>query len=319
MLFALLCFGIQAAFFGPIKYSILPEMTKDGAGLVRANALVQASTFIAILTGTIAGGLLVLPELGESRVAVLLTSLAVLNVVLAFLMPAAPAATPALSIAWNFAAETWRIVRSAAAQPSVRTAIIGISWFWFAGAIYLSQFPTYVKDTLNAAPQIVTFFLALFSIGIALGSLISSRLIRGTVTLIYVPIAACGMTLLSSLVFIASFFASKPVTQIAFSDFALSPYGLLISALLLGLAICGGLISVPFYTLMQAESRPDERARMVGANNILNALAMVLSSVMCAGLVHIIKPEGLFLVAGISAALPALITLLSYRRMSKGA
>ena len=192
MLFVLFLMATQSAFFGPIKYSILPQHLKEDE-LVGGNALVGGATFLAILLGTLFGGLLILTEDGTLLVCASLIALAALGFASSCFIPSAEPHSPDLHLRANIFVETMDVMRFANARRDVFLAILGISWFWFVGLVFLTQFPTFAKETLNASEQVANMFLAAFSVGIALGSLLCNRLLKGAVSAKYVPVASIAM------------------------------------------------------------------------------------------------------------------------------
>src|SRR5216683_1000453 len=203
----LLFLGIQATFFGPVKYGILPDLlgTED---LMGGNALIEAGTFLAILVGTIAGGLLILLPQGEIIVSGSLLAFAAAGWAASLFIPRGQPAAPGLRLNANIWGETVAILRFANERRDLKLSILAISWFWLVGAVFLSQFPTYAKDTLGADQQVETLFLAMFSIGIGAGAVLCGRWLRGEISARLAPLGAVGMTLFT----IDLFFASERVT-----------------------------------------------------------------------------------------------------------
>jgi len=194
LLLVLFLMGLHSTFFGPIKYSILPQHLSE-AELVEGNALVEAGTFLAILLGTIAGGVLVSTPNGAGVVSVGLTVVAIIGWLTSRSIPVAPAVAPELEVEWNVARPTLEIYRFTKKNRTVFLSILGISWFWFFGAAVLSLFPPYCKEVLHANQGVVTLFLATFSIGIGLGSMLCSRLSRGHLELGLVPLGSLGISI----------------------------------------------------------------------------------------------------------------------------
>ncbi|TMK31343.1 MAG: MFS transporter [Alphaproteobacteria bacterium] len=292
--------GIQAAFFGPIKYAILPDLLTPEE-LLLGNALVEAGTFLAILFGTIAG-MLIATGNGEISVAALIVAvaLAAWGVSLA-IPPIRPAASPA-RFEWNFAAITARAIGQATERPAPFRAMLGISWFWLAGALYLSQFPTYVRFVLGSEEAVVTLFLAVFSVGVGAGSMLCNRLLRGRVSAGIVPWGMLGLALFSIDLCLASPNGSAGAALTTIGGFLAQPASWRILADLFGIAASGGVFIVPLYTLLQTGSDEARRAQTIGANNIINAAAMVLSAVLTMALVAAgISVPGLFLLTGVAS------------------
>jgi len=305
MLTCLFLAGAQASLFGPVKYAILPQHLHEDE-LVGGNALVESGTFIAILIGTLAGGLLVAMERGTVWVSVVVMTLAVLGYLACRGIPAAPAAAPALRINWNPLTETWRNLRFTRGNRSVFLAILGISWFWFYGAVFLSQFPAYAKDVLGGDENAVVTLLAVFSIGIGIGSLLCERLSTGHVEIGLVPFGSIGLSLFALDLWWASPVWASPagISPTA----AAAPIAELLARAgtwrvlfdLLAIGIFGGFYIVPLYALIQSRSEPEHRSRIIAGNNILNALFMVVAAGMGAGLLAAgLNVPQLFLVTGL--------------------
>lgn len=299
LLAVLFCAGTQAAFFGPLKYSILPEHLKENE-LIGGNALVEAGTFLAILLGTILGGILILKSFGIVAVSIIIIMVALTGWLTSLRIPPAESGAPGLKVSLNFVAETWRLVRRAYTEKDVFLSIIGISWFWLVGFTFLAQFPVYASEVLGANEQIVTLFLTVFSVGIALGSLICNRLLKGKVSGIYVPLGAFGMTAGIFLFWFVTPSVTAHETLIGFSQFIHTPANWLILASLLSIAIFGGIYIVPLYTIMQTRCERSHRSRTIAVNNILNAFFMVLGAILTMGMLKMnIGITEIFLVIGI--------------------
>lgn len=272
--------GAQSAVFGPLKYSILPQHLREEE-LIGGNALIEAGTFAAILVGTMTGGMLIVTESGPQIIAAILVGMAVLGYAASWKIPTAEATAPDLKINTNIAAETIRIVKQAGETRAVLLSILGISWFWFMGAVFVTLFPTYARETLHADVAISNLFIAMFSIGIAAGSLLCNRLLRGKVSAKYVPLGALGMTLFCLDLVIASVLwhpAPASGELMSASAFVATGTGLRILIDLVLIAICGGLYSVPLYTIVQARSDASKRSRIIAAMNVFNALFMVVAA-----------------------------------------
>lgn len=321
ILLAVLFFaGIQAAFFGPLKYSILPQHLKDNE-LVGGNALVEAGTFVAVLLGTIAGGVLVLSAHGTVVVSAMLLVFAILGWTASLGVPRAPSASPKLKINLNFLAETWRLTRHSYAEQDVFLSIIGISWFWLVGSIFITQFATYADTVIGANQDVVTLFLTIFSLGIAFGSLICNKLLKGKISGVYVPAGAFGMTA-SILLF---WFVSPPVAVhgnlmdlMMFMD---NPHNWLILASLLAIAVFGGIYIVPLYAIMQTRCEEAFRSRTIAVNNIMNALFMVMGAIVTIALMKMnMNVTEIFLLIGVANIPVAFLVrkLVKKRRAANG-
>lgn len=278
LLFVLFLMGAQSSFFGPVKYSILPLHLKPDE-LIGGNALMASGTFVAILLGTIAGALMILWEGGVWIVSCGVLLLAVIGWRASRHIPAAPPANPGLTVSYNLASATWRILRLTAVSRPIFLSVLGISWFWVVGATLLSQFPNLAKFTFHANNEVVTLFLATCTVGIAVGSLLCNRLLRGEISAKYVALGACGVSL-----FLGDLWFSAPATdhyEGAFRDipaFLEDTQGWRALFDIFAVSVCGGLYTVPLYAILQSRTADGERSRIVAGNNILNALFMVLSS-----------------------------------------
>ncbi|MCP4935400.1 MAG: acyl-[ACP]--phospholipid O-acyltransferase [bacterium] len=284
LLFVLFLMGTQSSFFGPLKYGILPQLLEKDE-LIGGNALIETGTFLAILLGTMYGGLLITQQMGPMIVTVSLIVLAVFGYVAAGKIPAIPAQNPELRVNYNLFSETVRIIKHAGSNSTVFLSILGISWFWLVGALYLAQFPTFSKNALHADEMVATLFIAIFTIGIALGSLACNKLLKGVVSAKYVPLAALAITIFS----VDLYFASRnavPVpgagagSLVDIGVFLSTPLNWRVLFDLFMIASSGGLYAVPLYALIQESSDPNHVSRNIAANNIVNAMFMVVSTVL---------------------------------------
>jgi acyl-[acyl-carrier-protein]-phospholipid O-acyltransferase / long-chain-fatty-acid--[acyl-carrier-protein] ligase len=296
--------GTQAAFSSPVKYALLPQHLAT-AELVDGNALMEAGTFLSILLGTIAGGLAVSIAWGPAACCVLLLCCAAAGFVASLRVPVAPPPAPALRVSWNLIAATGGILHQAWQRREVRLSILGASWFWLVGAVSLSQFPSFAKATLGADSAVVILFLAAFSIGVGIGSSLCGRLMHGEVSARYVPLAALGMTLFSLDLALASrAVAPSPAGLIGIIGFMSQTAGLRIFGDLFGLAVSGGFFVVPLYAIIQSRSDEASRARIIAANNVVNALFMGGAAAVTAGLIAVgLDTPALFLILAIANAL----------------
>jgi len=270
--------GTQSAFFGPLKYAILPQQLARNE-LIGANALIETATFMAILIGTMIGGLLILTPNGPLAVSILMMVTAIGGYVACRFIPKALPEHGALKIRWNIIAETAQVIRFARTDRIVFSAILGDAWFWFMGSVFLAQLPVYTKDILGGDEVLVTFFLTLFSIGIGVGALLCNTLLKGETSAKYAPIAALGMGLFCADLYFASPGAASLISTQSVAGFLQTFAGLRISFDLLAIAIMAGLFVVPLFALVQARAAPQYRARIIAADNILGAGAIVLSAV----------------------------------------
>jgi 1-acyl-sn-glycerol-3-phosphate acyltransferase len=303
--------GVHSAFLGPIKYSILPQMV-SAEELVAGNALVEMGTFLAILAGTIGGGVLVLEDGGALLVAGSGVLWAALGYLASLRIPRLPAVAPDLRVQWSPVTPTLAILRITRKTRAVFLSVLGISWFWFFGAAFLTVLPSYARTTLGAHEHVVTLFLSVFCVGIALGSLLCEKISGKNLELGLVPLGSIGMTLFTLDLFLVgapvqTAAVAAPLSVSAFLDTA---HALRILADLLGIAVFGGFYTVPLYTLIQQRAEPSERSRVIAGNNILNALLMVAASLLLAWLFSLTLPiPTIFLVV---AGLNALVAVYIY-------
>ncbi len=291
--------GLHSTLFGPVKYAYLPQHLADDE-LTGGNGMVEMGTFVAILLGTILGGVLVgIPEAGPQWVAVVSIALALAGRVAAGFVPVSPAPDPGLAINWNPVSETLANLAHARTNRTVFLSMLGISWLWFFGSIFLTSFTGFAKETLNGDQSVVTLLLAVFSVGIGVGSLLCERLSGHKVEIGLVPFGSIGMTLFAIDLWSSSS-GLAPRELSGLGAFVTDHAHWRILADLFLLAMFAGFYSVPLYSLIQSRCEPSHRARIIAANNILNALFMVVASVMAAGLLHagLTLPQ-LYLVVGL--------------------
>ena len=272
--------GAQSTFFGPLKYSIIPEHLEEGE-LIAGNALVSAGTYLAILIGTIVGGLLILQPGGVEIISVLIVFFALLGWLASLKIPNAGSFNPKVSIDFNIIRSTHRIIASVIQEKDVFLSILGVSWFWFVGATFLSQFPSYTKDVLQANEQVATLFLTVFSIGVGLGSLLCNTLLKGEIDGKYVPYGAATLSVGSICLWLASRrLAPAGMDEELFGIllFLQKPEGIFILISLLAIAIGGGIYVVPLNAIMQTRCKAQHRARVIACSNIVNSFMMVLSA-----------------------------------------
>jgi 1-acyl-sn-glycerol-3-phosphate acyltransferase len=298
--------GLHSTLFGPVKYAYLPQHLHD-TELTGGNGMVEMGTFVAILLGTILGGVLVgIPGTGPDWVAGASIALALIGRFSANFVPASPAPEPDLRINLNPFTETWKNLGHARANRTVFLSLLGISWLWFFGSIFLTTFTGFAKETLGGDQSVVTLLLAVFSVGIGTGSLLCERLSGHKVEIGLVPFGSLGMTVFA----VDLWLASAQLTPSGLSGIGpfLAEHGnwRVIADLFL-LAMFGGFYSVPLYALIQSRCEPSHRARIIAANNILNALFMVVASLMAALLLKegLTLPQ-LYLVVGVLNAAVAI-------------
>ena len=278
LLGVLFLLGFQSTMFGPIKYGIIPQVLKRSE-LVGGNALVEMGTFVAILAGTIAGPLL----MGiEADWPIWVSGTALLVAVIGYLtsrdIPEAPAVAADLKINWNFVTETIRNIRFISGNRIVLNSVLGISWFWFFGATFLVQIPSYSETVLGGDERLMSTLLAMFIIGVSTGSLLCERLSGGQVEIGLVPLGAIGLTLFGIDMYFAS--PAQPAVFMGLGDFFAHAANWRIVVDLLMIGIFSGFYIVPLYALVQQNTVPERRSRVIAGNNILNALFMVISAII---------------------------------------
>ena len=276
---SLFLMGTQSAFFGPAKYSILPQHLKEDE-LVAGNSLVEMGTFLAILTGTILAGLII--KYVPSQIGVVTVAIAFLGYLTSCAIPKAPSTDPALKIDWNLFRETIGLHKMCKKRRSVYLGVIGISWFWFIGSIILVQLPSLTKYFLHGDETVVTLLLAVFSLSIGLGAYICERISKDKIELGLVMLGSIGLSIFTIDIFCIDFdLAERSVVSISEIFKADVPgfYRLLLDIMMLG--IFGSLYIVPLYALIQQKAEPKYRSRVIAYNNILNALFMVGSAIFC--------------------------------------
>jgi 1-acyl-sn-glycerol-3-phosphate acyltransferase len=292
--------GLHSTLFGPVKFAYLPQVLSERE-LTGGNGMVEMGTFVAILMGNVAGGLLIaVPQVGPVYVGLGCIALSVVGRVVAHFIPSSPATDPQLTINWNPFTETWRNLRLAHENVVVFRSLLGISWMWFFGAVFLSQFPSLAKEVLHGDEHVASMLLVLFSVGIGTGALLCEILSRRHVEIGLVPIGAIGMSVFS----IDLYFASRglpPSAPLGVGAFVAQAAHWRVMADLVLLSLFAGLYSVPMYALIQMRSQPTHRARIIAANNILNALFMIASSLLAGALLSAgFSIPQIFLITGLA-------------------
>jgi 1-acyl-sn-glycerol-3-phosphate acyltransferase len=299
LLAALFLGGLQSTLFGPVKYAILPQALREHE-LIGGNGLVEMGTSVAILAGMIVGGWLITrPGWGVAGVAVLTCALSAAGIALSRFIPRAPAADPGLRINWNPFTETWRNLAFTRRNRTVFLSILGISWFWFYGAMLVTQFPNLTRNVLGAGEEGVTLLLVVFSLGIGVGSLLCERLSGHKVELGLVPFGSLGLTAFGIDLWAATSGAGAHIDWRVIAD-------------LFFIGVFGGFYIVPLYALIQSRSDPAHRSRIIAGNNILNALFMVAAAALAIGLfaAGLSIPQLILVTALMNAAVALYIYLL---------
>ena len=299
LIVVLFLMGTQSAFFGPVKYAILPQHLKEQE-LVGGNGLVEMGTFLAILLGTILGP--IAQSWGGPVMALLLVSVAVTGWLTSRNIPLAPAVDPALPINLNVFKETVNILKTAKKNRTVFLSIMGISWFWFYGATFLTQMPNYAKEVLGGSPQVFTLLVAVFSIGIGLGSLLCERMSGKLIEIGLVPFGAIGLSVFAlDLSLVTPATSSEELMSIKLFLASGASWRIVVDLALM--ALFGGFYIVPLYALIQHRSPETHRSRIIAANNILNSLFMVVAALVAIVLLRAgLSIPNLFLVLAIMNA-----------------
>lgn len=281
LMVALFLMGTHSTFFGPIKYAILPEILKPNE-LMSGNALFQSGTSMAILLGMILSGTIISASNGNLMwISLTVVGLAVIGFICSLFVLKQKIAAPDLKIDWNFIKTSSETIRYAKSLPLIFTILLGNSWYWFYGATYITQIPQMTKENLHASETVVSLLLTFFSVGIGVGSLLCRKIGGSEVNIKMVPIGAVGLTVFALYLAVILHYVPHPTAGLlSLSEFFQSGfiyYQVMFAIIMLG--ISGGFYIVPLYAMMQAYSPQSHRARVVAANNILNAAFMVASAI----------------------------------------
>jgi len=271
--------GAQSTFFSPAKYSILPQHLSEDE-LIAGNGLIQMGTYLAILTGTIAGGLLILSENGIYLVGGLAVTIAAAGWLSSMFIPPTKPIDPARKISFNLVGRTLEMFRDVIPMKNVFGAMLAISWFWLVGATFLAQFPTYSRLILGTDESVATSFLAIFSCGIGLGSMACNAILKSEVTTKYVPASAYGIAIASVLLWYVS--DRPPVVpgtaEIGALEFFSRPENFMITFCLFMIAFCGGLYIVPLYAVMQSRAPESKVSGVIACSNISDSIFMAVAA-----------------------------------------
>ena len=286
LMFILFCLGTQSAMFGPNKYAVLPQLLQ-GRELVSGNAMIASGTFVAILLGTLIGGILAQQQSAWIWIASGCLVTAIVGYLASLRIPPIEVGSPGLKVDWNMFGQSIKLIALARGQKRVWTAILGVSWFWFIGSGYLTQIPTIVRYMGGGDESVVTLFLALFIIGVGLGCALAAILSSFVVEIGIAPIA---MLLLGFAgLDLAQIETNQTFTLIGIDEFLSSPEGLRISLDILLIGIFGGAFALPMYTELQQASSLENRARIISINNVINAVFMVTSAIVAIGILGIFQ------------------------------
>lgn len=279
--------GAQSTFFGPAKYSIMPDHLKEEE-LLGANGLMEAGTFLAILLGTLVGGLLIgFEQYGISLTAAIVVLIAVVGYATSLLIPAAPKAAPNIRVNYNFITCTYTLIKNTYKEKELFRVVLLISWFWLIGASFLAQIPNLANKVFGLDEMGLTLLMMIFSFGVGVGSLCTNAILKSDISLRLVPASAIGLTIFIahfSLVDVAPVNAGQAINAY---DFLISWQGLRVAIDLFGVAVAGGIYIVPLYALLQSHADPAQRSQMIATNNVMNSFFMVVSSLIAAALLSV--------------------------------
>ncbi|TAN05895.1 MAG: MFS transporter [Rhodanobacteraceae bacterium] len=302
--------GVHSTVFGPIKYAILPQVLKPGE-LVGGNGLVETGTSLAILIGMIAGGAAMASHFGWLAAGALVVGIALVGFTASLAIPRVPAAAPGLKFNWNLLAESWHVLRLTGNERAVFHSILGISWFWFFGGVVTAQLPNYTRLYLGGGASVEILVLALFSIGVGVGSLLCERLSGHKVEIGLVPLGAFGMTLFGVLLYFARH-AQPAYRDVDWLVFLHAPGGWWIGLDMTLIGLFAGFFIVPLFALVQSRTPRGELSRVIAGNNIINAVFLVAAAVFAFGTLAagLTIPQLFLLTALLNAAVTLWIFLL---------
>lgn len=308
LMILLFAMGTQSTFFGPIKYSVLPQQLKDDE-LMDANALVEGSTFISILVGTVTGGIAIMLNHGVLIVSSILACSALIGLISAFFIPKAPGGSPELKISVNFLAQSGKMIKDVFTNKRLAIYLLLISWFWLVGSIFLAQTVIFTKNILHGDETVVTFCLTVFSVGIGVGTVFCSKVSKGKASMKYTAASAISIALFILLLVLYSLKFAPAEGLYHIKEFLTTATFWPVILFLFMIAFSGGVFTVPLYTLMQQESPKSSISRTVATNNIINSFFMVASVVIVVvmysagmGVEHV-----LLLLAAVTAAISVLV------------
>jgi MFS family permease len=296
MLFAVLLLGTHSTFFGPIKYAILPQHLPAG-DVLGGTGLVEAGTYIAVLLGTVVAG-----WISIDGAAAMVLCLSALGWLVGRQVPPAPRVGPPLVINYNPFTSSWRLITATLHIPRLFLAICAISFFWTIGAVLIIIFPPLVKNVLTADERVASAAIAIFSVGVAIGSVVINTMLKGRISARYSPasVVAMGVFVVLFSLAVRHWSAAPAGHYYSLSEFVAQPGAIPVMLVLLAIAVTGGMFVVPLYAFLTTTVEKDQTARTVAANNVVNAGAMTLGSIAVLGITAMgVTPQNmLFLVAG---------------------
>lgn len=278
LMFMLFVSGTHTTFYGPIKFSILPDHLRPGE-LLAANGFMAAGNYLAILGGLIAGGLLV--ELPGNVIGSVAVIISVVGLVASLFVPKSSVATPDIQISLNIWKGTRGILKNACYEPNVLRAILGLSWFLLVGSVYMSQFANYAQGVMRADNEVYILFLVVFSVGIAIGSMLCDTLLRGEITAKFTPYLTLGTAIFT---FLMVYTTPEPNHEglMNISEFLSVPSHWPVLSCMLMVALCGGIYIVPLYAIVQSQSHMQYRSRIMAASNMCDSVFMTLAALVSA-------------------------------------
>lgn len=276
--------GAQSTFFGPLKYSVLPQLLREDE-LVAGNGLVNAGTNVAILTGTLCGGLFIMSPLGRYYISAGIVGVAAAGYIASRLIPVLPASSPELKIDRNLFRSTWQLITYPVPNRPVFMSIIGISWFWFLGSVFLAQFPSFAKDIVGGDEQVSTLFLVVFTVGIGFGATFCNKLLGGRVSGQYVPGSLIAISVFIVMLYFVSPSQAAGGALSGVGAFLSSGRSWLIILSMFLIAASGGLYSIPMYAMMQNLTPETHMARTIASLNIIDSLGMVIAAALMSAMI----------------------------------
>lgn len=276
--------GAQSTFFGPLKYSVLPQLLREDE-LVAGNGLVNAGTNVAILTGTLCGGLFIMSPLGRYYISAGIVGVAAAGYIASRFIPVLPASSPELKIDRNLFRSTWQLITYPVPNSPVFMSIIGISWFWFLGSVFLAQFPSFAKDIVGGDEQVSTLFLVVFTVGIGFGATFCNKLLGGRVSGKYVPGSLIAISVFIVMLYLVSPSQAAGGALSGVGAFLSSGRSWLIILSMFLIAASGGLYSIPMYAMMQNLTPETHMARTIASLNIIDSLGMVIAAALMSAMI----------------------------------
>jgi MFS family permease len=280
LLIVLFLMGTQSTFFGPTKYSIIPLVLKKEEDLVGATSLVEMSTFLAILTGTILGGILV--AYGAAPVCIAIVAIAILGFFSSYNIPSTKTSNPKIELHINPFKQTYQMLKVMRQNVSIFFGILAISWFWLFGAIYFSQLSVFVRFILNADKIYVTLFLSIFTLSLAIGSLACNRISNKIIELGIVPLAAIGMTIFGVDLMLTDYssFTNHLINLVDIWNSDSLYVFIRVVFDFFGVGFFGSIFIVPLYSLLQKRSSPQTTSQVIACNNVVNSIFMIISTML---------------------------------------